>query len=110
MKSNRHRHVDTHHAHLNAIGELAGSFSVASKNAGAVAISMLVDQGYGLVQVLDAYDAQYRSRNLSCSSLISWQSSSACCSSKYLKRNMTWARLLGGVLLQAGAAAWTRHQ
>ncbi len=45
------------------------------------------------------------SRVLPCSSLISCEIRASFCSSNCLKRNITWARLAGGVLRQAGNAA-----
>ncbi|MNN60390.1 hypothetical protein D3C81_1755690 [compost metagenome] len=45
------------------------------------------------------------SRVLPCSSLIICEIRASFCSSSCLKRNITWARLAGGVLRQAGKAA-----
>src|SRR5580658_1367960 len=51
-------HVDAYHADLYAAAEVAGGIAVAGENAGAVAVLVLVDEFEGLLEVVDADDAE----------------------------------------------------
>ena len=58
----RQRHIDPDHAYLDVVGEIACGFTVARKDAGTVAVLVVVDELHCLLFGLGAYDAQNRAK------------------------------------------------
>src|SRR5690606_31809816 len=56
----RQRHINSHHADLNAARELAGYMTVARKAGYAIAERVGIDPFYGLLKVRHPHAAQYR--------------------------------------------------
>ncbi|MDT4820639.1 hypothetical protein FQZ97_537850 [compost metagenome] len=59
----RDRHVDAHHAHLDAPAELAGDVTVTGIKAHAVAELVVIDELHGLGEILDAQARQHRTED-----------------------------------------------
>jgi hypothetical protein len=59
----RNRHIDAHHAHLDAMGKFARGTTVTGKDGGAIAIGMLIDQLYRCVQTIHPHHGQHRAED-----------------------------------------------
>ena len=65
MVGHGHRqwHVDSYHAHLDVVGEVASSLAIAGEYARAVAIFMVINQLHCTFLRVNANDAQHRAEN-----------------------------------------------